>query len=144
MIVRCPGAGHTMKEETLLSTLRSVGAVLLATIILVALAGPVMADSVSAGSSIDARVTSVTTKLEARILSADPSAPVSLTYEIAATGVTLPDGTVTPMAGSVSAFLRADIHQSSGNIGYSETSSASGLINIFKKSIRYQGGSNLI
>ncbi|HTY15502.1 MAG TPA: hypothetical protein VMC42_07315 [Methanoregulaceae archaeon] len=124
-----------------------------------------------AGSSIDTTLTSVVTHADNRFVGTDSTFPVVLNYNINAQGITLSDGTSSPMIGSVSAYLKVHVQEARNassipdivNIGasypdsvitqppvksedlvYSETSSASGLINKFSKSMSYQSGFNLI
>ncbi len=119
---------------------------------LMALTGTVMADSAaSAGSTIDAGLTSVNTQLSAGFIGTDPTVPVSLNYEVSATGITLPDGTYAPMTGTATAFFTAHLQGGDSSTGvkatditYSEYASASGLITSFSKSFSYQGGVSLV
>lgn len=112
---------------------------------------PPFCNIVQAGSSIDTTLTSVVTNANARFIGTDATFPVVLNYNIAAKGITLSDGTSSPMIGSVSAYVKAHIQEArnstatkSEDVVYSETSSASGLIDNFAKSISYQSGFNLI
>jgi hypothetical protein len=112
---------------------------------------PPFCNIVQAGSSIDTSLTSVVTSANTRFIGTDSTFPVVLNYNIAAKGITLSDGTSSPMIGSVSAFVKAHVQEArnssatkSEDLVYSETSSASGLINSFAKSISYQSGFNLI
>ena len=112
---------------------------------------PAFCNIVQAGSSIDTSLASVVTSADTRFIGSDATFPVVLNYNIAARGITLSDGTSSPMIGSVSAFVKAHIQEArnasatkSEDLTYSETSSASGLINNFAKSISYQSGFNLI
>ena len=112
---------------------------------------PPFCNIVQAGSSMDTTLTSVVTSADTRFIGTDASFPVVLNYNIAAKGITLSDGTSSPMIGSVSAYVKAHIQEArnssatkSEDAVYSETSSASGLINNFAKSISYQSGFNLI
>jgi hypothetical protein len=122
-----------------------------------------------AGSSIDTSLTSVVTHADDRFVGTDSTFPVVLNYNINAQGITLSDGTSSPMIGSVSAYLKVHVQEArnttmgigtnGGNINdvpitlnpqksedlvYSETSSASGLVSKFSKSMSYQSGFNLI
>jgi hypothetical protein len=120
------------------------------------------------GSSLDSTLTSVVTHADDRFVGPDSTLPVVLNYRINAQGITLSDGTSSPMIGSVSAYLKVHIQearnvttsvillpsdpefpislnpQKSEDLVYSETSSASGLISHFSKSMSYQSGFNLI
>jgi len=120
-----------------------------------------------AGSSIDTTLTSVVTHADDRFVGTDSTFPVVLNYQINAQGITLSDGTSSPMIGSVSAYLKVHVQearnvtqvpanyfenpvtitinpQKSEDLVYSETSSASGLVSKFSKSMSYQSGFNLI
>ncbi|HVP95134.1 MAG TPA: hypothetical protein VMS89_08200 [Methanoregulaceae archaeon] len=112
---------------------------------------PAFCNIVQAGSSIDTTLTSVVTSANTRFIGTDATFPVVLNYNIAAKGITLSDGTSSPMIGSVSAYIKAHIQEArndsstkSEDLVYSETASASGLIDNFAKSISYQSGFNLI
>jgi len=129
---------------------KRVGNVIITLALLILLTGSVSADIVKVGSSFDATLTSVSTHLGTTIVG-DQDSPISLNYDISATGMTLPDGSTMPMSGSVTAYIRA--HTTGGCDGsgrpgqeltYSEITTASGLINSFQKSIAYRGGSNLV
>jgi hypothetical protein len=124
-----------------------------------------------AGSSIDSTLTSVVTHADDRFVGTDSTFPVVLNYQINAQGITLSDGSSSPMIGSVSAYLKVHVQEArnqslvfipstfgggnpdmwysqnplrSEDLVYSETSSASGLVNKFSKSMSYQSGFNLI
>jgi hypothetical protein len=123
-----------------------------------------------AGSSIDTSLTSVVTHADDRFVGTDSTFPVVLNYNINAQGITLSDGTSSPMIGSVSAYLKVHVQEArnvtpgpiltdlfehsfttgngnpvkSEDLAYSETSSASGLVSHFSKSMSYQSGFNLI
>jgi hypothetical protein len=121
-----------------------------------------------AGSSIDTTLTSVVTHADNRFVGTDSTFPVVLNYQINAQGITLSSGQSSPMIGSVSAYLKVHVQESrnqsenlfvfnvdpsltttnspikSEDLVYSETSSASGLITKFSKSMSYQSGFNLI
>jgi hypothetical protein len=111
---------------------------------------PQYCNIVQAGSSIDTTLTSVVTSATDRFVGTDSTYPVALNYNIAASGITLSDGTSSPMIGSASAFVKAHIQEARNGTGkaedltYSETSTASGYITKFGKSIAYQSGMNLI
>jgi hypothetical protein len=113
------------------------------------------------GSAFDTTLTSTVTSANNRFIGTDASVPVLLNYNIASKGITLPDVTSSPMIGSVSAYLKVHVQearntssgitgtlvdfpvpdtlnpQKSEDLAYSETSTASGLINGFSKSISY-------
>jgi len=119
---------------------------------------PPFCNIVQAGSSFDTTLTSTVTKASDRFVGTDSTFPVTLNYNIAAKGITLSDGTSSPMIGSVSSYLKVHVQEArntttgdvngtpvkSEDLAYSETSTASGLINSFSKSVSYQGGFNLI
>ncbi|HTY15321.1 MAG TPA: hypothetical protein VMC42_06410 [Methanoregulaceae archaeon] len=112
---------------------------------------PPYCNIVQAGSSIDTTLTSTVTNANDRFVGTDSAAPVALNYNIASKGITLSDGTSSPMIGSASAYLKVHIQEArnssttkSEDLVYSETSTASGLINSFSKGFAYQGGFNLI
>ena len=111
---------------------------------------PPFCNIVQAGSSIDTNLASVVTNANTRFIGTDGTIPVMLNYNIAAEGITLGNQT-TPMIGSVSAYIKAHVQEArnssstkSEDVVYSETSSASGLISSFTKSISYQSGFKLI
>ena len=111
---------------------------------------PPFCNIVQAGSSIDTSLASVVTNANSRFIGTDASIPVTLNYDIAAEGITLGNQT-SPMIGSVSAYIKAHVQEArnssnikSEDLDYSETSSASGLINSFTKSMSYQSGFTLI
>jgi hypothetical protein len=114
---------------------------------------PQFCNIVQAGSGFDTTLTSTVTKANDRFVGTDSTFPVVLNYNVASKGITLSDGTSSPMIGSASAFLKVHVQESrdgayppvkSEDLVYSETSTASGLINSFSKSMSYQGGFNLI
>jgi hypothetical protein len=112
---------------------------------------PPYCNIVQAGSSIDTTLTSTVTNANDRFVGTDSTFPVALNYNIAAKGITLSDGTSSPMIGSASAYLKVHTQEArnsstvkSEDLVYSETSTASGLINSFNKGFAYQGGFNLI
>lgn len=123
-----------------------------------------------AGSSVDTTLTSVVTSTSDRFVGTDSTFPVVLNYNINAEGLTTGSQS-SPMIGSVSAYLKVHVQearnestrnetinthipppfqtitlnpQKSEDLVYSETSSASGLISKFSKSMSYQSGFNLI
>lgn len=119
---------------------------------------------------MDTTLTSVVTHADDRFVGTDSTFPVVLNYNINAQGITLSSGTSSPMIGSVSAYLKVHVQEArnqtsipdltnipgfataviaqpptkSEDLVYSETSSASGLVNKFSKSMSYQSGFNLI
>jgi hypothetical protein len=112
---------------------------------------PVYCNIVQAGSGFDTTLTSTVTKANDRFVGTDSTFPVVLNYNVASKGITLSDGTSSPMIGSASAFLKVHVQESrdtstikTEDLVYSETTTASGLINSFSKSMAYQGGFSLI
>ena len=103
---------------------------------------PPFCNIIQSGSSIDTTLTSVVTSANDRFVGTDSTFPVVLNYNIAAKGITLSDGTSSPMIGSASAFLKVHVQEArngsstkSEDLVYGETSTASGLINSFTKSM---------
>jgi hypothetical protein len=112
---------------------------------------PPYCNIVEAGSTFDSTLTSTVTNANDRFVGTDSSAPVALNYNVASKGITLSDGTSSPMIGSASAYVKVHVQEArnttttkSEDIAYSESSTASGLINSFAKSVAYQSGFNLI
>ncbi len=111
---------------------------------------PPYCNIVQAGSAFDTTLTSTVTSADTRFVESDSTFPVVLNYNINAQGITLGNQT-SPMIGSASAFLKIHVQEArnttptkSEDLVYSETSSASGLISKFSKSMSYQSGFNLI
>lgn len=139
-----------MKEEPEFMTSKRVGNVIISLLLLILLTGTVSADVVQAGSSFDATLASITTHLDMGMVSDDPGSPVVLDYEVSAQGITSPDGSTTPMIGSAEAYIKAHTYgdrynsgMNTGELTYSDTTRASGLISSFRKSVTYRGGSVL-
>jgi hypothetical protein len=112
---------------------------------------PPYCNIVQAGSSFDSTLTSTVTNANDRFVGSDSTFPVTLNYNVASKGITLSDGTSSPMIGSAAAYVKVHVQEARNNttvrsedLVYSETSTASGLINSFSKSIAYQSGFNLI
>jgi hypothetical protein len=126
---------------------------------------PAFCNIEQAGSSVDTTLTSVVTHADDRFVGTDSTFPVVLNYQINAQGITLSDGTSSPMMGSVSAYLKVHAQEArnasyvqslfptqlntvsslkSEDLAYTETSTASGLVSHFSKSMSYQSGFNLI
>jgi hypothetical protein len=112
---------------------------------------PPYCNIVQAGSSFDSTLTSTVTNANTRFVGTDSTFPVTLNYNVASKGITLSDGTSSPMIGSAAAYVKVHVQEArnttttkSEDLVYSETSTASGLINSFSKSIAYQSGFNLI
>jgi hypothetical protein len=119
-----------------------------------------------AGSSFDTSLASVVTSANERFVGTDSTFPVVLNYNINAQGITAGNQS-SPMIGSVSAYLKVHLQEArnastlpvliegltqyntltplkSEDLVYSETSSASGLITKFSKSMSYQSGFNIV
>jgi len=139
---------------------------------------PAFCNIEQAGSAFDTTLTSTVTSADARFVGTDATIPTVLNYNINAQGITLSDGTSSPMIGSVSAYLKMHVQESrnestiSGIIGitapafgqgreyysfpnavdptksedlaYSETSTASGLISKFSKSMSYSSQASAV
>jgi len=134
---------------------------------------PAFCNIEQAGSAFDTTLTSTVTSADTRFVGTDATIPVVLNYNINAQGITLSDGTSSPMIGSVSAYLKVHVQEARnesiisgeiipGAIGtffsypdgsnplksedlvYSESSSASGLINKFSKSMSYSSQASAV
>jgi hypothetical protein len=131
---------------------------------------PPYCNIVQAGSSFDSTLTSTVTSANDRFVGTDSTFPVVLNYNVASKGITLSDGTSSPMIGSAAAYMKVHVQEArnasvsdvimfpqvgihyyapttpvrSEDLVYSETSTASGLIDNFAKSMRYQSGFNLV
>jgi hypothetical protein len=111
---------------------------------------PPFCNIASAGSSLDVTYANVVTDAGARDIQAVADFPVELTYAVSGKGVLLetPAGLVLqPMTGSISASMnvhtqeaRAGDAVSEGDFVYTESTSASGFINSFAKTMLYQDG----
>ena len=119
---------------------------------------PTYCNIAEAGSAFDTTLTSTVTSANDRFVGTDSINPVILNYNINAQGITLGDQS-SPMIGSASAYLKVHVQEARNttdpaftewdrtkaeDLAYSETSSASGLISSFGKSMSYQSGFNLI
>jgi hypothetical protein len=111
---------------------------------------PPYCNIVSAGSAFDTTLTSTVTSANTRFVGTDATFPVALNYNINIEGLTIGNQS-SPMIGSVSAYLKVHVQEArnstptkSEDLVYSESSSASGLISHFGKSMSYQSGFNLI
>jgi hypothetical protein len=112
---------------------------------------PAYCTILQAGSTFDTTLTSTATSADTRFVGTDATIPVVLNYNVAAKGITLSDGTSSPMIGSVSAYLKVHVQEArnmsptkSEDLVYSETSSASGLINSFSKSMSYSSQASAV
>ena len=127
---------------------------------------PAFCNIEQAGSSFDSTLTSTVTSTGIRFIGTGVSAPTVLNYDINSQGITMGNQS-SPMIGSVSAYLKVHVQearnesiisgtipifpnpaaayslpdslnpQKSEDLVYSETSSASGLISGFHKSMSY-------
>ena len=111
---------------------------------------PPYCNIVQAGSAFDTTLTSTVTSANDRFVGTDSTFPVVLNYNINSEGLTIGNQT-SPMIGSVSAYLKVHVQEArnatptkSEDLAYTETSTASGLISGFSKSMSYQSGFNLI
>ncbi len=136
---------------------------------------PAFCNIEQAGSAFDTTLTSTVTSADTRFVGTDSTLPVVLNYNINAQGITLSDGTSSPMIGSVSAYLKVHVQearnqstinglyfygpvgptglysfpdgshpQKSEDLVYSESSSASGLISRFSKSMSYSSQASAV
>jgi hypothetical protein len=136
---------------------------------------PAFCNIEQAGSAFDTTLTSTVTSADTRFVGTDATIPVVLNYNINAQGITLSDGTSSPMIGSVSAYMKVHVQearnestisgfvipaaaplfsyysfpdgthpQKSEDLVYSETSTASGLISKFSKSMSYSSQASAV
>ena len=130
---------------------------------------PAFCNIEQAGSAFDTTLTSTVTSADDRFISTDATIPTVLNYNINAQGISL--GTQSsPMIGSVSAYLKVHVQEArnesifetlpddsssiifmnpvdpikSEDLVYSETSSASGLISQFSKSMSYSSQASAV
>jgi hypothetical protein len=111
---------------------------------------PAFCNIVQMGSSMDVTYVSVVTDASLRDIQATADFPAEMAYSINAKGLIIEtaDGLVMqPATGSISAFIDVHTQEARGNndlpeadFVYKETTSASGLINSFVKSMYYQDG----
>ncbi len=107
---------------------------------------PDFCNIVQMGSSMDVTLVSAETSASDRFVAATADVPNAVAYSISAKGLAFGNTSV-PAVGTVSAFMKAHIMEARGDsdeksedLTYSETSSASGLINSFVKTMSYQDG----
>jgi hypothetical protein len=135
---------------------------------------PAFCNIEQAGSAFDTTLTSTVTSADTRFVGTDATIPTVLNYNINAQGITLSDGTSSPMIGSVSAYLKVHVQEArnestisgmlppddisggffafpdpvnpvkSEDLTYSETSTASGLISHFSKSMSYSSQASAV
>ena len=141
--------------------MKTIGVIVIALAMLVALAGVVTADRITstysspghysviqAGSKYDLTIGSVVTSTDNRIVGTDVTAPVALNYAISVKPYTIQGQGTFPAMGSVSAYVKAHIQEGQNSnvtgmnedLTYAESSSASGIINSFSKIIAFQSG----
>jgi len=108
---------------------------------------PAYHSNVNAGSSFDLLQGSIASQAQARTVSANPAVPVALNYNVGLQGLTNGPSGTNPAIGSAAAFFNGHIEQSrinstnkSSDLVFSQSSTASGLINSFTKSMSYQSG----
>jgi hypothetical protein len=145
--------------------MKTIGVIVIALTILIALTGVVMADQITSmyssssgycnivqtGSSYDLTVGSVTTSANEKFVGADATIPVVLNYAINVKPYTTASGTQVPATGSAMAYVKAHIMDGNNfnttkaeDLTYSETSSVNGYINSFNKVIAYQSGKAIL
>jgi hypothetical protein len=107
---------------------------------------PDFCNIVQMGGSMDVTLVSAETAASDRFVAATADVPNVVTYSIAAKGMTV-DSTNVPAMGTVSAFMKTHIMEARGDsddksedLTYAETSTASGLINSFSKSMSFMDG----
>jgi uncharacterized cupredoxin-like copper-binding protein len=111
---------------------------------------PAFCNIVQMGSSMDVTYVNVVTDAAKRDIQATADFPLEASYSIAAKGllVDTPDGLVAmPAVGSINAYMNVHTQEARGNndvpeadFVYKESTSASGYINNFAKSMYYQDG----
>ena len=72
---------------------------------------PAFCNIEQAGSAFDTTLTSTVTSADTRFVGTDATIPTVLNYNINAQGITLSDGTSSPMIGSVSAYLKVHVQE---------------------------------
>jgi hypothetical protein len=111
---------------------------------------PAFCNIVQMGSSLDATYANVVTDAAKRDIQATADFPIEASYSIAAKGVLVDtaNGLVSqPYTGSVNAYMNVHTQEARGNndvpeadFVYKESTSASGYVNNFAKSMYYQDG----
>lgn len=132
---------------------------------------PAFCNIEQAGSAFDTSLTSTVTSADSRFASSDYAIPVSMDYTINSGGLSVGNQS-SPMIGSVSAYMKIHIQESrnestsyvpslltiffgdeftiptlpvkSEDLSYSETSTASGLIGRFSKSMSYSSQASAV
>jgi len=110
---------------------------------------PAYCNIVTAGSKYDLNVGSVVTSASDRFVDTDATAPVVLKYAINVKPYTIQGQRTSPAMGSVSAYVNVHIQEARGSdksedLTDTESSSASGVIRSFSKTIAYQSGKRLL
>ncbi|MCX6698713.1 MAG: hypothetical protein NTV68_02105 [Methanomicrobiales archaeon] len=139
--------------------MKTRGVVVIALVMCIALTGVAIADQITstycqsgscnivqAGSKYDLTVGSVVTSADNKFVGADATSPVTLNYAINVKPYTIPGQGAFPAMGTVSAYVKAHIQEgrTSNNtsrnedLTYIESSSASGIINVFTQIIAFQ------
>jgi hypothetical protein len=130
---------------------------------------PAFCNIEQAGSAFDTTLTSAVTSADTRFVGTDATIPVVLNYNINAQGITFGNQS-SPMIGSVSSYLKVHVQEErnesiaivpiageflpnmaviqppmkSEDLVYSETSTASGLIDKFSKSVSYSSQASAV
>jgi len=113
---------------------------------------PAYCNIVTAGSKYDLIIGSVVTSAGDRFVDTDATAPVVLNYAISVKPYTIQGQGTSPAMGSTSAYIIAHIQEDRGSdnrykaedLTDTESSSASGIISSFSKTIAYQSGKSLL
>ncbi|MEI6842471.1 MAG: hypothetical protein WCK53_14480 [Methanomicrobiales archaeon] len=110
---------------------------------------PAYTNIVTAGSRYDLNVGSVVTSASDRFVDTDARAPVVLNYAINVKPYTIQGQGTSPAMGSASAYVNIHIQEARGShqaedLTDTESSSASGIISSFSKTIAYQSGKSLL
>ena len=113
---------------------------------------PAYCNIVQAGSKYDLTIGSVVTAANDRFVDTDATAPVVLNSAITVKPYTIQGQGTFPAMGSALAYIKASIKEGRStnssaqaeDFTYAESSSASGVISSFSKTIAYQSGKSLI
>ncbi len=113
---------------------------------------PAYCNIIQAGSHYDLTAGSVVTAADNRFVGTDATTPVALNYAIDVKPYTIQGQGTSPALGSVSAYVKAHVQEGRSlnnttraeDLTYSESSSASGIINSFSKIIAFQSGKALV
>jgi hypothetical protein len=143
--------------------MKTIGVIVIALAMLIALTGIVMADHITtsysspgycsivqAGSTYDLTVGSVVTSTDNRFVSTDITAPVVVNYAINVKPYSTSQGQIAA-SGSVMAYIKAHLQEARVNgtqkaegLTYNEQSGAQGTITSFQKVIAYQSVKSLL